>query len=255
MSDATQKMLLAAGTAASALAVLYCLTQRDPKLKSQVVADQVAQASGKSKVQAISKVTVLKILTEIIESQGAMKLCMKELTKKLRAENLNFEQTYDTVKEVQPIDPLDSYNLSMEEFDQLLDEHQSDPTVGPTVREAIAKIMGAPNVSAATSEKAQGVTVKVVIDVHAFMLKELENVVDNYQAMQKNRDLDTKTVTIVAQVIVSAKVEQKFDITSEDIETAVMMHHTTLAADQEFAKINNKMQHTMGRLMGQPFDK
>jgi len=243
-------MLLAAGTAASALAVLYCLTQSDPKPKPQVVTDQVAQASGKSKVEAISKVTVQKILTEIIESQEIMKLCMKELTKKLRAENLSFEQTYDKVKEVQPSDPLDRYNLSMVEFDQLLDEHQSDPTV----RESIAKIMGAPNVSAAASEKAQGVTVKVVIDVHAFMLQELEKLVDSYQGMQKNRDLDMKTVTIVAQAIVGAKVEQKFDITSEDIETAVMMHHTRLAADQEFAKINSKIQHTMGRLMGQPFD-
>jgi len=243
-------MLLAAGTAASALAVLYCLTQSDAKPKPQVVTDQVAQASGKSKVEAISKVTVQKILTEIIESQEIMKLCMKELTKKLRAENLSFEQTYDKVKEVQPSDPLDRYNLSMVEFDQLLDEHQSDPTV----RESIAKIMGAPNVSAAASEKAQGVTVKVVIDVHAFMLQELEKLVDSYQGMQKNRDLDMKTVTIVAQAIVGAKVEQKFDITSEDIETAVMMHHTRLAADQEFAKINSKIQHTMGRLMGQPFD-
>lgn len=252
MSDATQKMLLVAGAAASAAAILYCLTQDNSKAKPNAAAegDKAAPASGKSKVEEISKETVQKILMEIIESQETMKLCMKELTKKLRAENLSFEQTYDKVKEVQPSDPLENYNLSMMEFDQLLDKYQGDPTV----REAIAKIMGAPNPNTMTSEKVQGITVKVIIEVHTFMLQELENLVDKYQGMQKNRDLDMKTVTIVAQAIVGAKMEQKFGITSEDIESAVLMYHTMLATDQEFANINMKIQHTMGKLMGQPFN-
>jgi len=252
MSDATQKMLLVAGAAAGAAAILYCLKQDDSKAKPKaaVEGDKEAPASGKSKVEEISKETVQKILTEIIESQETMKLCMKELTKKLRAENLSFEQTYDKVKEVQPSDPLENYNLSMMEFDQLLDKYQGDPMV----REAIAKIMGAPNPNTMTSEKVQGITVKVIIEVHTFMLQELENLVDKYQGMQKNRDLDMKTVTIVAQAIVGAKMEQKFGITSEDIESAVLMYHTMLATDQEFANINMKIQHTMGKLMGQPFN-
>lgn len=252
MSDATQKMLLVAGAAAGAAAILYCLTQDDSKAKPKAVleGDKEAPASGKSKVEEISKETVQKILTEIIESQETMKTCMKELTKKLRAENLSFEQTYDKVKEVQPSDPLENYKLSMMEFDQLLDKYQSDPMV----REAISKIMGAPNPNAMTSEKVQGITVKVIIEVHTFMLQELETLVDKYQGMQKTRDLDMKTVTIVAQAIVGAKMEQKFGITSEDIESAVLMYHTMLATDQEFANINMKIQHTMGKLMGQPFN-
>lgn len=33
----------------------------------------------------------------------------------------------------------------------------------------------------------------------------------------------------------------------------VLMYHTMLATDQEFAAINIKIQHTMGKLMGTPF--
>ena len=51
--------------------------------------------------------------------------------------------------------------------------------------------------------------------------------------MPNKNDLDIKTVTIAAQAIVGAKIEKKFDLTSEDIESAVMMLHTMLAADQD----------------------
>lgn len=199
--------------------------------------------------EEFSKEAVHQILTEIIDSQETMKVCMKDLTKMLNSQNLTFEQTYDKVKEVQPTDPLEKHNLSMVEFDRLLDQYQSDPKV----REAIGKIMGvSPSPNSASSEKVQGITVKVVIEVHRFMVQELESLVDKYKGMHNKSDLDIKTVTIAAQAIVGAKIEKKFDLTSEDIESAVMMLHTMLAADQEFEKINIKIQNTMMKLMGQP---
>lgn len=237
--------------AAGVAAVLYCLMKDDGKVKKKAVAleSKDARASG-SKMEDISKEDVQMILKEIIDSQEKMKGYMKDLTMELRAKNLTFEQTYQRVTEVQPSDPLEKHKLSMMEFDQLLDKYQSDPMV----REAIAKIMGAPNPSSVASEKVQGITVKDIIKVHTFMLEELENLVEKYQGMQKkNSELDMKTVTIVAQAIVGAKMEEKFGMTSEDIESAVLMYHTMLATDQEFANINAKIQHTMGKLMGNPF--
>jgi len=158
---------------------------------------------------------------------------------------MSFDETYDRVKQVQPRDPLEKYGLSMQEFDQLLDKYQFDPTV----REAIAKIMGTKKADTVPSEKVQAITVKQIIEVHTFMLKELEDIVTKYQGMQKRCELDMKTVTVVAQAIVGAKMEEKFGISSEDIESAVLMHHTTLAKDQEFATINEKIQHQMSKLM------
>lgn len=238
--------------AAGVAAVLYYLMKDDSKAQGKRRISQEtkeAPAAGTSKVEDMSKENVQTILGEIIDSQEKMKGYMKELTKELRTKSLTFEQTYNRVREVQPVDPLETHKLSMMEFDQLLDKYQGDPTV----REAISKIMGAPSPSAVQSEKVQNITVKTIITVHEFMLKELEDLVEKYQGMQKTTDLDMKTVTIVAQAIVGAKMEEKFSITSEDIENAVLMYHTMLATDQEFASINTKIQHTMGKLMGNPF--
>jgi len=249
MAD-NQKMILAGLGAAGVAAVIYCLTKDDSKSKKTSLAAESkgAPAGGKSKVEDISKETVSTILKEIIDSQEKMKSYMKDLTKELKTKKMDFQQTYDRVREVQPNDPLEKYGLSMMEFDQLLDKYQSDPMV----REAIAKIMGAPNPANTQSAKVQEITVKQIIAVHKFMLEELEELVSVYQGLQKSKDLDMKTVTIVAQAMVGAKMEEKFNIASEDLESAVLVYHTMLATDQEFATINLKIQHTMGKLMGSP---
>lgn len=253
MAD-SQKMLLAGLGAASVAAVVYCLTKDDSKKTRTVQGDKSegapAGGKGKSKVEEISKETVSIILKEIIDSQEKMKSYMKTLTKELKTKQMDFRQTYDRVREVQPNDPLEKYGLSMMEFDQLLDKYQSEPTV----REAIAKIMGAPNPANTQSAKVQAITVPQIISVHKFMLEELESLVKIYQGLQKTGgDLDMKTVTIVAQAMVGAKMEEKYGIASEDLESAVLVYHTMLATDQEFATINLQIQHTMGKLMGASF--
>merc|ERR1719499_1860781 len=176
---------------------------------------------------------------------------MKELTQKLLREQLTFEQTYQRVKEVQPADPLESYGLSMQDFDALLDKHQTDPSV----REAIGKIQSAANPNSASSEKAQSFSVKKIIDVHIFMLDQLQRINSDFQALPDKASYDMKTVTITAQAIVGSRIEQKFGITNEDLEGAILTHHAKLATDQEFATININIQHAMGQLMGVPLQR
>lgn len=246
------KALIAAGGLATAGAVLcYLLKEEEEDKRKPLVGAEGKEAQGatKPKVEDITKESVQQILQEIIKSQEVMKTQMKALTKELHAKKWTFEQTYQRVKEVQPKDPLEEYGLSMMEFDQILDKFQSDPTV----REAIAKIMGAPDPTNVAADRVHAITVKKIIEVHQFMLEELERLVDYFQGMQKKEELDMKTVTIAAQAIVGSKMEDKFGITSEDIESAVLLYHTMLATDQDFAGINMKIQHTMGKLMGAPF--
>lgn len=244
-----KKLVLAAGGTAGVLALLYYLLKEENDAGKRLSVESDEKKKVGIAVEEITKEQVQQILQEIIKSQEQMKVYMKELTQELLKDSLTFEQTYQKVREVQPIDPLEKYGLSMMDFDQLLDKHQSDPSV----REAIAKIMGAPNPSSCASEKVQAITVKKIIDVHNFMLEELDKLVRDVQALQNKETYDMKTVTIAAQAIVGAKIESKFAITSEDIESAVLMYHTMLATDQEFAAINIKIQHTMGKLMGTPF--
>mmetsp|Transcript_75312 Transcript_75312/g.197400 ORF Transcript_75312/g.197400 Transcript_75312/m.197400 type:complete len:247 (-) Transcript_75312:312-1052(-) len=243
--DAKKLLIAAAGTVAAG-AVLYYLLKDDEKA---VTGDGVEKKKKKQDVDEITKEQVQQILQEIIKSQDQMKGYMKELTKELLTKSLKFDETYKRVREVQPSDPLEKYGLSMMDFDTLLDKHQGDPAV----RESIAKIMGAPNPSTCTSDKVQGISVKKIIDVHNFMQEELDRLVTDFHAMPNRDSYDMKTVTIAAQAIVGSKIEDKFGITSEDIESAVLMHHAMLATNQEFASINIKIQHTMGKLMGAQF--
>merc|ERR1712113_1045852 len=101
----------------------------------------------------------------------------------------------------------------------------------PGVREAVARLMGAPSAGASPNEKVQAITVKQIIDVHAFMLEELEKVVKYFNSLSNKDSFDMKTVTIAAQALVGSKIEERYRITSEDIESAVLMYHTSLSTD------------------------
>lgn len=242
-----QKLLLAAGGAAGLAAVVYYLLKEDPSGSPQLLESTDQKKSGVA-VEDISKEQVRKILQEIISSQDQVKGNLKGLTQELIKEKLTFEETYKKVKEVEPEDPLEKHGLTMMDFDQLLERHQSDPTI----REAITKIMGAPNPNTCEMEKVKSITVDKLIDVHNFMLTQLEKFNSDFQALPNKASYDMKTVTITAQAIVGSKIEQKFGITSDVIESAVLLHHGELAQHQRFAQINMSIQSTMAKLMGGP---
>eukprot|EP00930_Biecheleria_cincta_P044757 TRINITY_DN30823_c0_g1_i1.p1 TRINITY_DN30823_c0_g1~~TRINITY_DN30823_c0_g1_i1.p1 ORF type:complete len:252 (+),score=74.46 TRINITY_DN30823_c0_g1_i1:504-1259(+) len=244
--DWKKALLLAGGLAGGAAALWYLLLKEDGA-KTAVAA--VANSKADRRVGAMEEITkeqLMQILKEIIVSQDEMKAYIKILTEELLSKSLTFDETYKKVREVQPKDPLDRYGLSMTDFDKLLDKHQKDPDV----RESIAKIMGAPSPSNLASDKVQNISVKKVIDIHNFMLEELEKLVADFQKTPGKESFDMKTVTIAAQAIVGSKIQAKFGITSEDIESAVLMYHAHLATDQDFATVNIKIQHAMGKLMG-----
>lgn len=242
-----QKVLLAAGGAAAAGALLWYVLKDDSEEKASTAGG--GSDGKKVPVEDITREHVLEILQEIIKSQDQMRGYMKDLTKELVAKKLSFRETYARVKELQPEDPLEKHGLSMMEFDQLLDKNQNYPAV----RESIAKIMGAPSPQTPGAERPVTINVKKIIEVHAFMLEELKKLATDFENMSDRASFDTKTVTIAAQALVGAQVEQKFDVSSDDIEQAVLMHHAELATDQQFANINIAMQSTMGQLMGGPF--
>jgi len=243
-----QKLLLAAG-ASVGVATLVCYLLREDGDSAKTSAFSEEKKKVGVAVEEITKEQVVQILQEIIKSQEQMKGYMKSLTQELMKDSLSFEQTYNKVKEVQPDDPLEKYGLSMMDFDQLLDKHQGDDKV----RDLIGKIMGAPHASSCDSEKVKAITVQKIIDVHNFMLEELDRLNNSFQQLPNKSSYDMKAVTIAAQAIVGSKIEHKFGLTSEDIESAVLNFHTTLATDQEFHAINIKIQYTMSKLMGTPF--
>ncbi|CEM32678.1 unnamed protein product [Vitrella brassicaformis CCMP3155] len=239
-------LLIAGGAAAAVGGLVWYLLKDD---KEEVAEKEAKDPEKKLTVDTATKGQVVEILNEILKSQEKMKGIMKELTTSMVKANVAFEEAYQRVKNVQPSDPLERYGLSMTDFDQLLDRYQNDPAV----RESIAQIMGAggpAGTSGPISQKAHSLQKDVIIKVHQFMLQELRSIVEQFQKLGNKSSYDMRTVTIAAQALVGAKVEEKFNLTSEDIEGAVLLNHAQLAVDPEFGRINVQMQDTMTHLMG-----
>ncbi|KAF4684751.1 hypothetical protein FOZ60_007352 [Perkinsus olseni] len=259
------KVLIGAGVAAVAGVGLYYLFREDQDAATTTSKDeQQQQASGttttttaaaKVDIDKISKAQVLEIMKAILASQDEMKQTMKVLTRDLAAaqakgdtEALQFQNVYKKVQAVQPKDPLETYGLSMMEFDQLLDREQNDPQI----RECIVEIMGG-KIPEGGAQPTKQLSVKQIISIHEFMLQQLDRIVTEFSAMPESVrvNFDMKTVTIAAQAIVGSAVENKFSVSSDDIESAVMLNHAQLSVSQQFANINIKMQETMTKLMDQ----
>ncbi|CAJ1392315.1 unnamed protein product [Effrenium voratum] len=248
-----KKALLAATGAAGAGCVLWYLLQED---------HEKSRAEGDEKGSELAKVQ--QILSEIVTSQSKMLAHMKSLTQELRSQKLDFDETYRKLKAVQPDDPVERYGLSFQEFDAMLAKHHDDPKV----MEGIHQIMGLQKPH--SSEKAESVTPDKIVEVHKYMLEEVQVLVKDFRetktqaadsqtrtgdgiqlSVHSNKsNYDSKTVTLTAQAMVGAKVEDKYGLSSEDIEHAVVLHHEALANNKDFAHVNMQMQKAMSFLMG-----
>lgn len=250
-----QAAVVAGVSAAAGLVLYYLLKDEENESESSQKPNLVGKISDTQKtskkvnVNDITKDEVLLILRDIIRSQDKMKIIMKDLTKEIIKNNYNFEKTYVRVKDIQPDDPLEEHGVSMNDFDTLLDKYQYDPSV----HELISRIMGTPSPMSTMTRTAREITKSTIVEVHEYMLEELKTLVQQFNKMPNRHAFDMKTVTIAAQALVGAKVEEKYKLNSEDIECAVLMHHHTLASDPQFGQINVQMQATMSQLMGAQF--
>jgi len=240
------KLLLAAGGAAGVAAVMFCLL-KDEVPASAGKATSASIASRPVKAADMSKAQLLVVLRDITSSQDAMRVQMKTLTKELRGKQTSFDETYKRVKAVQPDDPLERHGLTMIDLDSLIQKHQNDPQV----MNGVQAIMGDPSANAQPGANPGKVAdVKTLVGVHKSMLQELEKVTSMVLGDSSNKSkYDMKTVTLAAQAVVGAKLEESWGLTSEDIERAVIANHEELTVNEEFAAININVQACMQKLL------
>jgi len=240
-TDPKKALLLVGGTVGVCALVGYLLKKPVSQLKSQSADVALADAANLGTNNGeISKDQVLQILKEMVKVQDEMRAHTKQVIKEVRNGSLTLEQTCQKVQAILPITPLDKLSLSLTDFNHVLSNYQEDATV----QSAVVQAMSAPTPGLGASEKAGSLTVQKLTEIHAFMLKELEQM-----AKTKRRSgHDARTVTFAAQAIVSAKVEDKFGIVPEDVENAVIMKQTSLATNMEFANLNANMQGTLAQL-------
>jgi len=240
------KLLLAAGSAAGVAAVIYCVLKEEVPASSGK-ATTSSNESHPIKAASMSKKQLLAVLRDITSSQDAMRVQMKTLTKELQGKSTSFDETYKRVKAVQPDDPLERHGLTMNDLDALIQKHQNDPEV----MKGVQAIMGDPSVHAQpAANPGKSADVKTLIGVHKSMLQELEKVTSMVLGdSSKKGKYDMKTVTLAAQAVIGAKLEESWGLTSEDIERAVIAKHEELAVNEEFAAVNKSVQTCMQKLL------
>jgi len=239
-----KKLLLAAGGAAGVVAILYYLLRDDAESDKMLMED-----TGKKerKTGVLSKKEVLEILHDISGMPQVMKSNMKVLTKEMSEKSLTFEQLYERVKSAQPADPLEKRGLSPEDLDRVLQSSATDPEV----MLAVSKIMGPPEPQdeVALTQRAQEITVQLIVEIHAFMLEELLLFVKFFQGLNDKGSFDVKTAGIVSQAMLDSKVATKFNVTSEDMEGAIFANKSSLMQDPRFMETHMEMQRVMTTFM------
>mmetsp|Transcript_22235 Transcript_22235/g.42440 ORF Transcript_22235/g.42440 Transcript_22235/m.42440 type:complete len:248 (-) Transcript_22235:96-839(-) len=243
-----QKLLVAAGGAAGIAAVLYYLLRDDPE--GELAAEDNEKDMVK-KSKDLTKTEVLQILQDISSMQSTMKANMKVLTKDLVENTLSFDEIYSRVKEAQPEDPVQKHGISAEDLDRTLQNSSSDPEV----MLAVSKIMGPPEPAGKNSMTDRGKELSVgdIVDIHAYMLQELREFAKTFEENPTKAKLDPKIVGMASQAVLDAKVAAKFNVSSEDMEGAIVLNKTKLLQDMRFMKMHMEMQQVMQQFMGAPF--
>lgn len=227
---------------------------------TRIVTDYSLNYEISKPFESYTKEDMLHILDEILESQNCLKSVMKKLTGEF-VENppSDFQECYDKVKRASPQDPLDRRRISLSEFDRLVEKFYTDDKVSDTI-EKIMGINGSSNISSGGTKengaqvlgKIENINDRLLININEFMLKELRDFVGQYSAASDKHVYDVKTLTIAAQVWVGSRVEKQFNLSSDEIETAMLARSQYLRDDPDFERISFQMQTTMEQLIGSP---
>lgn len=195
----------------------------------------------KSRMEDGSQDHLCRVLEELKRSREQTRHASKVITQMLlKAPSTSFEQAYQCAKEMDPGDaPLDRYNLSNVDFHKLLNRYQNNPAV----QSLIDGLSAPPVPTSQTSERVKGIAVREIIEIHVFMLNALKDLTTQ---IQEGAHKDPKRMTIVAECAVNAKVEAEFNLTSEDLEIAVLNNKAALSNDRDFVNVSLNMQSAMG---------
>lgn len=240
------KVVIGSAVVAASVGAVYYLFRKEEVIVTEESDKRIAQASKALQKIDAKKVTVeqlIAMMDKIIESQNAMKSVMKRISEEITDSNLSFNQAYELVQKKQPVDPMEELGISMSDFDELLDKYQEDPRV----LDSIARIMG-PSEEDLAGDDGKILSVKELVDIHQYMLDELMQI--SAEVKKSKTSTDARTTTATAQVLVGARVESKFKVTSPAVERSVMVHQNQLATNHQFATINMMMQQAMAELMG-----
>ncbi|CRG99934.1 conserved Plasmodium protein, unknown function [Plasmodium relictum] len=253
-----KKALSLAGGAAAVVALTYMLMRDednheekdDEKNEKKKKDNKITKDSNKIiKGDSMTREDLLQLLNEMLKLQSDMKNIVKDLIVVAKNNNYDFMAVYNIAKTYNTIDPLGKYQIEMPEFDKVVESYHFDPEV----KETVSKLMTSQENYYANMSDAPTLSVDKIIEIHHFMLNELYKIDPEFKKIPNKNELDPKLIALVIQSIVSAKVEEEFNLTSEDVEASIATQQYALTSNMEFARVNIQMQTIMNKFMGDHF--
>lgn len=244
------KALSIAGGAVTVAAISYLLLRDDDSSRSKTEEESKDKNKSGNKQKKdetkIEKENLLQLLNEMYQLQIDTKNLIKDLTEVAKKNNYDIMSVYNAALSYESKDPLRKYQMQIREFDEVVENYHHDPEV----KEALKKLMNPPKSYYPPMPSANVLSVQKIIEIHNFMLKELKLVQPEVEKIPNKNELDPKILAIVIQSIIGGKVEEKFNITSQEVEMSIGMQHSNLTVDVDFAKINIQIQSIMNKMIG-----
>jgi len=244
--ESWQKLLIAAGGAAG-VAALFCYLLQDEESEAEASAVAASKSS-----KSMSKEELLEFLKQMADSNALAQANVAAVAKKMGeqeelGEAADFDAAYKSVEI--PADPMDAKGLTPDDFELLLQRHQSDPEVMKAFVAAVhsGRELGPP--SGMDSERIQAITVAKLVEVMEYQSEVLENFLKDYAGRENKKDYDIKKVMQVLHATLTFKVQQKFQLEiDKEIEAAIMARQAELANNKEFAEAYMKIRTVMDNL-------
>jgi len=216
------------------------------------------RAAATAAGDTLTRDEILSVLAETVRVQGIVQQEVSVLARKLAKEQkgdkkkkkpyvLAFTDGHKKIVELKlPQEPLEDYGLSEGNFQRLLMEYEQDEEVMIAAQQLLHPAgKGDP-------ERARGITMDKIIEIHQFMVGEMQKVLNDFLQLpqESRRSFTGKGCETTAELLVSIAVEQQLSVRCEDVEQAVIMYEDSLQGHPDFASCTEQLACMMQHLIG-----
>lgn len=205
----------------------------------------------------LTREEILSILEETVRVQGivqqevsvlARKLAKEKVDKKSKKKKeLSFIDGHKKILELNlPREPLEDYGLSEHAFQKILLQYEEDDEVMGSAQKLLHPVgKGDP-------ERARGITMDKIIEIHQFMVQEMQKVLKEFlqHPQEVRRSFTGKGCETTAELLVSIAVEQQLSVRCEDVEQAVIRYEDALQGHPDFTRCTEQLASMMQHLIG-----
>eukprot|EP00929_Paragymnodinium_shiwhaense_P049647 TRINITY_DN25026_c0_g1_i3.p1 TRINITY_DN25026_c0_g1~~TRINITY_DN25026_c0_g1_i3.p1 ORF type:complete len:303 (+),score=47.55 TRINITY_DN25026_c0_g1_i3:90-911(+) len=271
MESSTGKRVAVAVGVSAAVAALAVYLFRDDGLDSQTDGRNSSKASdflrristpADSRVLQLAEDEVWLLLRQVASAQEDMKRQVPLLVEQVRQQpRATLQDVCAMVKRAMPSDPLEMHGLTLHDFEHVLRSCDCYASLEAERARLLRPSMETPWQRHARRpdrpperlpQDAVCLTAKDVLDIHEYLLSELQKLLEQFTASRLYTDEQwhsAQTVTVAVQVMLAARRLERYGASSEDVERAIALHREELGESTRFRELGQLMQVDLTFLM------